>query len=318
MSFAYYDPANIQFGVCRGPLMGGDCVLVPVHNNVKRLLQDMVNATREGMTVDGSTSKIPQFELSQEYGSGSRAVLPLSNRLASDFRQFYNRENLPIDAEALTEPQTVSAYFCIWHDRADNKLIAIKRASQFKAVLRARLIRLIDDSLHAVDDKIFKLDSDFDVLIVDGRVYIHSVPAFEQLADLDKQIKMAAVENIKGLEDQMPGIAFGKLSDYVAGHKRAARIVAALCSRPDLAETSVTNLRRECQRNSVSVKTIDGKLCPSPGSELAFLQMLDRRRYVISLVAGRWEQYEAGSRKGVGIHERASDGHAIRTKKMPE
>jgi hypothetical protein len=39
-------------------------------------------------------------------------------------------------------------------------------------------------------------------------------------------------------------------------------------------------------------------------NEMGFLQMLDRRRYTISLVAGRGEHYEAGSRKGVGVRER--------------
>ncbi|MEJ7606042.1 MAG: hypothetical protein WKF37_07190 [Bryobacteraceae bacterium] len=58
------------------------------------------------------------------------------------------------------------------------------------------------------------------------------------------------------------------------------------------------------------VNTVDGKLCPEPGHELAFLQMLDRRRYAVSLIAGKWEQYEAASRKeaGVRLGEQAAQG----------
>ena len=50
MSFAYYDPANTEFGVIRGPLSAGDCVLVPVDDDVKQLLQEMMTATRTGMS----------------------------------------------------------------------------------------------------------------------------------------------------------------------------------------------------------------------------------------------------------------------------
>lgn len=62
------------------------------------------------------------------------------------------------------------------------------------------------------------------------------------------------------------------------------------------------------------------QLVPRKGQELAFLNLLDRRRYVVSLIAGKWEQYEAGSRKGVGVHERrnrqpsAPAQHATKTK----
>ena len=66
----------------------------------------------------------------------------------------------------------------------------------------------------------------------------------------------------------------------------------------------------------LDVQTLDGRLCPDRGSELAFLQMLDRRRYSISLVQGRWEQYEAGSRKGIGVRERETNGPAVRAKRV--
>jgi hypothetical protein len=47
----------------------------------------------------------------------------------------------------------------------------------------------------------------------------------------------------------------------------------------------------------------EDKLCPAPKQELAFLEMLDRRRYVVSLVNGKWERYTAASRKSVGVHQ---------------
>jgi hypothetical protein len=303
MSFAYYDAASIQFGVCRGPLYSGENAVVPVDDSVKVLLEQMVLATRAGMGMDSGRVNLPLYEPSQDYSLDSTLTLSLRSPLASHLRSFYQRENWPIDGGALEAPQGITAYFCIIHDQDGNKLVAIRRASAFKAVLKSHLIRLVNDSLQAMTDDVFKLDSDFDLLIVDSTIYIHRIAGFEHLAEIEDQVQAAAVENAKELGRSLPYLDFDGIAEYVAGHKRAARIVAALRMRDDLSSTSITNLKRECRRSGVLVKTVDGKLCPEKDSEMAFLQMLDRRRYAVSLVPGRWEQYEASSRKGVGVRE---------------
>lgn len=56
------------------------------------------------------------------------------------------------------------------------------------------------------------------------------------------------------------------------------------------------------------MKMVDGKLCAEEGRKMGFLQMPDRRRYALSLISGIWEQYEASSRKGVGVRERDAEG----------
>jgi hypothetical protein len=213
----------------------------------------------------------------------------------------------------MREPETIAAYFCVMHDRQASKLVALRRAAQFKAVLKARLIQLIDDSFHAVNDDVFKLDRDFDVVIVDDAVLINRVAAFELLAEIDEAVQEAAVENTRQFEQTLPFVGFDGISQYVEDHKRAARIVAALHARDDLAATSVTNLRKECKRSGVRVRMEDGKLLPEPGHELAFLQLLDRRRYAVMLVAGRWEEYEAPNRKSAGVRVDQQAGRAERT-----
>jgi hypothetical protein len=167
-------------------------------------------------------------------------------------------------------------------------------------------------------DTVFKLDTDFDILIVDGMVYIHRVAAFEFLAEIDEQVQAAAVENTRGLGQTLAFLGFDGISAYVQTHKRAARVVAALSARDDLAQTSQANFRRECRRSGVLLRTVDGKLCPEPGHELAFLQMLDRRRYAISLISGKWEQYEAGSRKETGVRLRQQPVQAAPARRAAE
>ncbi|MEJ7606043.1 MAG: Kiwa anti-phage protein KwaB-like domain-containing protein [Bryobacteraceae bacterium] len=60
-------------------------------------------------------------------------------------------------------------------------------------MLKARLVQFIDDTLKAVSDTVFKLDADFDLLMVDDSVYIQRVTAFELLAEIDEQVHAAAV-----------------------------------------------------------------------------------------------------------------------------
>ncbi len=304
MSFHYENIVNVEFGVCRGRLNVGTSTLVPVDAGVQVLLRDMVGSTRTGLGLDTEAPRIEAYEPSEQHDPERKLALPLTSPLATTMGTFYNVANRPLDAHAMAAPGGISAYFCVLHDQDGNKLVAIRRATQFKAVLSARLIRFVDDSLKALPDDIFKLDSDFDVLVADNTVYINRVASFEFLAEIDEQVQAAAVENTAQLGQTLPFIDFAGVSGYVADHKRAARVVAALRAREDLPATSPKNLKRECRRSGVHVRMVDGRIMPEPGHELGFLQMLDRRRYALSLVSGRWEQYEAASRKAAGVVER--------------
>lgn len=304
MSFEYHNSANIEFGVFHGALVEGDASIIPVDDDVKILLQDMVTETRAALGFERAAVALPLFEASEKYSAEDRLAIPLQDGIATKLKAFYDQTNIPTDAKALAAPQVISVYFCIIHDSEGNKLVALKRAAQFKAVLKRHLVRFIDDGLHAVHDTVFKLDSDFDILIADDTVYIKSAIAFESMAAIDSEVMAAAVQNTRELQRMVRDIDFLGLALYVSTHKRAARMIAALRSRGDLRETSITNLRRECRKAEIEVNVVDGKLRPTAGNEMGFLQMLDRRRYTLSLIAGRWEHYEAGSRKGVGVRER--------------
>jgi hypothetical protein len=252
MSFNIKQLTTVEFGVCQGSLRDGQSTLVPVDGSVQALLRDMVldTFTTTGL-VNGES--LEEYEPSQEHGHNSKLVLPLDSPLAVVLREFAAVPNRPINAGAMGDPKEITAYFCIMHDRAGNDLVALRRSAQFKAVLEARLIQFIDDTFRAVNDDVFKLDHDFDLVIFDGNVLINRVAAFELLAEIDEEVQAAAVENTRQLEQTLPFVAFGGISDYVGEHKRAARVVAALRSRDDLPQTSVANLRKECKRSGVKV-----------------------------------------------------------------
>lgn len=292
---------SVQFGVCRGPISKGDAVEVPVDNSVQDLLVDMIN--QSAPSDDDLPKVIRQYEPAESHADGERLALPLDDPLVTRLRTLYERNNLPIRSDAMSTPESITSYFGIFHRQNGSKLMGIRRASQFKGVLKARLCRLLDDSLKAIPDKVFKLDADFDVLIDGTTVHILHPASFDQLAEIDEAVLAAAVAHAQELEQRCPDLGFSSLTEYISTHKRAARLIASIRRRDDLDQTAIAKFRRECQRSGIDVQLLDGKLSPAPKQELAFLEMLDRRRYVISLVNGKWERFAATGRKPVGIHQ---------------
>jgi hypothetical protein len=94
-------------------------------------------------------------------------------------------------------------------------------------------------------------------------------------------------------------IDFLYLKEFVSTHKRAAKLIASLRARPDLHLTSLTKLQEGCIENGIEIVYEGEKIRPAPGSELAFLEMLDRRRYTVDLVDNQEELYIAANRRGV-------------------
>ncbi|MDQ7088940.1 MAG: hypothetical protein Q9Q13_14270 [Acidobacteriota bacterium] len=65
----------------------------------------------------------------------------------------------------LDEPSEIFLlHFARLTDNKNRRLTALRRASQFKGVLKKRLIRWLDDTLKIIEDSVFKLDNDFDLL----------------------------------------------------------------------------------------------------------------------------------------------------------
>ena len=54
MSFQFYDSANIEFGICRGRLLDGQFAIVPIDDEIKVILEEMVLATRVELGLDAA------------------------------------------------------------------------------------------------------------------------------------------------------------------------------------------------------------------------------------------------------------------------
>jgi hypothetical protein len=284
----------VEFGVCLENGDGEEYRLIPSVADVQQALKDML-ATTWGELFD-TEEEIQEFSPAEKYAATERLWVALDSELVVNHRQAFEAENLPTDAGALGRIAQVISYFAIFRDSDDNKLIAIRRATQFKGILRQKLIRFTNNAVHIIHDDVFKLDTDFDFLIYDDKIYIWRPSAFVFISAMDGQIAACAAANVDRIATDVTCVDFAGLKEFVSGHKLAMRLVAAIKSRSDLAAISKKRLKAECKEAGLKVEQRDGKLVPAEGSEMGFLMLLDRRRYTVTLIEKLPETYEAPSR----------------------
>lgn len=292
--FNFQHIQSVEFGVCLDTDDGESYRLVPCVAEVQQALKEMLEETR-GNLFDGD-EHAQVFSPAEKYAAHERLKIDLASDLVGKHREVFGAANLPTDSNALNKDEEIVSYFAIFRDRQKRKLMAFRRAAQFKGVLRKRLIHFSDDALHIVPDNIFKLDTDFDFLIYDGQIFIWRPSGFVFTADMDQYIAASAMENVKRIEKTISCVDFSGLREFVAKHKRAMRLIAAIKSRNDLAAIEPRLLRAECKEGRIPLHQKNGKLFPEDGHELAFLMLLDRRRYTLTLIKGQPETYEAASR----------------------
>lgn len=289
----------VEFGVGRDDGNGQAFVAVPVDVKVQRALREMTQATWQAMQQDENWPT--KYEPSDKHGSVEYLYLPLADDMAAGMRDLHQAVNLPMDAAALAAPADVFCYFVRLTDDKQRKLTALRRATQFKGIVKnkGRLIRLLDDTLQIVEDTLFKLDSDFDLLIDAENVHILRPSGFEFVGKLRQAILAAVPANMAAIKAELPFIEFDGLEKYAAKHPRAARYLASILGQEEMKDIDKAALKKLCESTGVGVSESKGKVIIADGHELAFLQVLDRRRYQLELIKEKPEKYIAPSRKPI-------------------
>ena len=93
---------------------------------------------------------------------------------------------------------------------------------------------------------------------------------------------------------------FNGLSEYAGKHRRAARLVATLHARNDLATIKRGMFCKSAEETGVALDNVGRKLTPARGNEIACLELLDNRRYTTTLKPGPKPAFVASSRRPVG------------------
>ena len=304
LAFHLDNITNIEFcvGVTNGEKT--DLVSVPVDEGVKKLLPEILKTTLTRLLYNERIERpLDKLELAEKYAASERLIASMLEPYMEVLRGFTGTTNLTSSAAVMEQAQNIAFYFARFTDPQRRTLFAFRRASTFKAVLRARhrLVQLVDDTLRLVDDNIFRLDEDFDFITAGDDCLILHYTGFEQLAEIQTVVSAKASSFMAEIADKAGFIHKDRLGDYVRHHPRAAKLVASLRSRGDLDRLSEKKVKALCKKNGIQTETIGGLISPRPGFEIAFLEILDRRRYNLSLIEKENEFYVATSRRGVPL-----------------
>jgi hypothetical protein len=297
IDFDFSNVNTVEFGVGKDNSHEQSFTCMAVDGNVQTALREMAEATWRAM--DSVETSPANYEPSEKYERSEYLRVPLDDSLAENLRQFHNANNLPTDSTALSNPNKIYCYFARMTDRQDRRLSAIRRASQFKGALKSRFVRIATDALKLVEDKVFKLDNDFDILIDAKNVHILRPSSFEFVAKLQAAILAAVPINIKSVQRHLKFVDFSGIEQFAMKHPRAARYLASIRSQADIKNIDKNAFKKLCKETGVVVQNSNKKMTVDDSNVMGFLEVLDRRRYHLELVKGSAERFKAASRKKI-------------------
>ena len=303
--FGFEAIRSVEFCVSVKEDHGHENYLVPSDQGVQDALRAMLHATVRQLENTHETGSAPawhQFEVSEKYASKEPLIATLVSEDMVTISALYEEEGWSVNPSSLNNPADISYYFAVFRDDTKRKLLGVRRAAQFKGVVKSRLIRFADDSLTMIGDHVFKLDNEFDFLVTQTHVYILHPLGFERVAEIEELVSGKAREKALALGQQVTFADFTGIAEFVAHHKRAARMVVALTSRGGLDNIKRSKFVIAARETNVALINIGRRIGPAADSELAFLELLDDRRYATAIKTGPKEAFVASSRKPVRGH----------------
>jgi hypothetical protein len=272
-------------------------VQVPVDGDVQDTLLEMAQETCRMMTEKTTTPKI--YQPSEKYASTEHLTLSLADDIVASIRGLHDAANMEEDASALDTADDCFAYYARFKDSQNRRLTAVRRASQFKGVLKKRLISWGDNTLEIIPDKVFKLDNDFDFLVDTAQLHILRPSGLEFTAQLQEAIMAAVPSNVNTISSEITYVNFQSISVYAQKHPRAARYIASIRSQSEAHNVNKDKLKLFCQRTGVNFTESNNQLNIDDAHVMGFLEVLDRRRYEVDLVKDSIEVFRASGRSPI-------------------
>jgi hypothetical protein len=290
------DFASIEFGVAVNQDDG--YYRIPVAEGVKVHLIEMLNEFNESFHEAGEVDA--PFSPSEKYSSNERLTISVNDEAVVDLLEFYNTENIAINALDILALSNAIFYFAIFTTQNGMRYIGVKRPNQFKALLNRSIIEFIDDTLSEVRSSVFKLDSDFDFIIYSDLIQILHPTGFIYISNVENQLLTSAVTATTELVHRIGFVNFPALAEYVGTSKTCAKLIASIKSRTDLEQTDRLKLIASCQSMNIQFTEEGNMLLPETNHITDFLRLLDRREYEIDLTTIAPEIFIASSRKPKG------------------
>ena len=269
---------------------------VPVAPKVTDALKQMLQATLDNL---GDPGEWADFDCAEQYSTTEHLKYPLDAPLSSTIKNIFTAQNLPIAADALNNPKQLDYYFARFHDSSNAECIGVRKATYFKGPVGKTFMHWLDGQLTIVEGDLFRLDTDFDFLIFSDHIAIYRPSQFERIAKLEGELAKITPHHIQAVSTAAPQLDFEFANTMSSNSSHMRRLFAALKSRSDIANISSEKFEKACKANGIALIQKNGKWAPEPKHELAFLEMLDRRRYNDPLIDDDPDPYRAVARKKV-------------------
>ena len=309
INFNFNDAAveNTKFYIAIDNGNDEDYFNIEIDNSVNEVLISILgNTLNEFKPKDkDNNDSYRRFEVSEKYGAEELLYASLKSEEFKKLKRLYDDATniITVSSNILEkESNNIIYYFAKFTDNYDRKIIGVRRASQFKGFLSGqnRLIRWLDDSLKTIDFNIFRLDRVFDFILTLYNIYILNPASLEFIADLSSVVSEKARERALSLSNILNFLSFDSMADFASHNKRAARLLAAISIRNDINEIKKDKLIEAANINKIELENINGdKIKPKIGNEIALLELLDNRRYIVSLTDDVPCTFRANSRKQI-------------------
>ncbi len=293
-----FDLDNItltEFGVGRGSSRNPILFDVRVNSEVKSTLYDLAQKTWEAMQSD--TDRPKRFDPSELYPNTKYVYVGLSDYEVAFLKELHCAKFIPTISSILKDAHKSFCYFTRLKDNQGRYLTALRRTSQFRGSLSEKniVLRQISDTLAIEKGNLFKLENDFDLLIDSKHIHIWKPQGFVTLGNLNQEILNAVPLNISEIQQKIPYVDLESIQEYVSTHLRAAKYLKSVCSQ-QLEGIDCEELAKACSNADVKIIHVNGKLLVADGHEIGFLEILDRRRFSVSLIREAPEKYRATGR----------------------
>jgi len=261
INFNFNAIQHVEFGVGRETDEDTEFVLIPTDELIKTALCEMASQTLAAISEHEEVTFAP----AEKYDSEENVVTATNGEYAGILANLHKAEMIPIVANALNEPEHIFCYFARLSDRNKRRLTCVRRAIQFKGILKSRLLREINDALKIIEERTFKLDNDYDVLIDDENLHILRATGFVVLSRIEEIVMKAVPQNIARLQEHLPFVDFTSISTYVSTHTRAAKALASICSENEANDVSKERLIAACNECGAEVEIDRDRIRPQAG-----------------------------------------------------
>ena len=299
MITAEFNPGDIRSADFHAALTSGERFFVPtdagVRNALKAILRETIDAF-EGLEGDWEV-----HDISEDYGERRRIYASRADPLFQTMSDIFASGALAELPNLQNHLGELDYYFAKFVDQAGRMIVGVKKARNAKAILGAqnKLVRLVDNSLQLIEERVLRLDRTFDVVITADHVFILEPRPMEQVARLVEKVAASAAAKVQAIHDAVPFLDLSRVREKIARHPKLARIAHSVAAHPNLALMQRAVIEELARAHGVRFKEVNGRLLCNVTDEAKLLEVLDARRYHLDLTATGTVPYRATARQAV-------------------